>query len=86
MTSLLGRNQADVVLIYSHKKEIIIFGDETDVFHACIERIKLKRDKGAAEKTVQKFIAAFKITPVGTKAILEELRTISFKHPNSADE
>ena len=44
-TSLLGGNHADVIFTYSNKKQILVTGHEKDVFHACIERIKLKKLK-----------------------------------------
>jgi len=72
ITSLLGGNQADVVFSYSNKKQILIFGDEKDVFYACIERIKLKKNKAEAEDTVKKFIEIFKNTVVGTRALLDK--------------
>jgi len=72
VTSLLGGNQADVVFTYSNKKQILIFGDEKDVFHACIQRIKLKKNKAEAEDTVKKFIEIFKNTVVGTRALLDK--------------
>ena len=49
MTSLLGGNKANVIFTYSNKSEVLFYGDEADVFHACIERIKLKKNKAEAE-------------------------------------
>ena len=43
--SLLGGVKAEVTFNYSHGREVEISGDEKDVFHACIEKIKLKKIK-----------------------------------------
>jgi len=66
--SLLGGVKAEVTFTYSNKKEVEINGDEKEVFHACIERIKLKKNKVEAEKTIQSFIKTFSTTVVGTRA------------------
>jgi SOS response regulatory protein OraA/RecX len=66
--SLLGGVKAEVTFTYSNKKEVEITGDEKEVFYACIERIKLKKNKVEAEKTVQSFIKTFSTTVVGARA------------------
>ena len=66
--SLLGGVQAEVTFTYSNGKLIEINGDEKEVFNTCIDRIKLKRNKALAEKTIQAFIATFSTTTVGARA------------------
>jgi len=66
--SLLGGIQAEVTFSYSNGKKIEINGDEKEVFNACIDRIKLKKNKVEAEKTIKSFISTFSTTTVGARA------------------
>ena len=66
--SLLGGVQAEVTFSYSNGKKIEINGDEKEVFNACIDRIKLKKNKVEAEKTIKSFISTFSTTTVGARA------------------
>ena len=66
--SLLGGVKAEVTFAYSNGKEVEINGDEKEVFNACIDRIKLKKNKAEAEKTIKSFISTFSTTTVGARA------------------
>ena len=66
--SLLGERQAEVTFTYSNGRIVEINGDEKEVFHNSIDRIKLKKNKSEAEKLVQEFIKVFASTTVGARA------------------
>mgnify|MGYP003653541229 FL=1 len=68
LNSLLGGTQAEVTFGYSNGREVEINGDEKEVFQACIDRIKLKKNKVEAERTIQFFIATFSSTVVGARS------------------
>ena len=63
-TSLLGGVQADVIITYTNEKKVMVFGDEKDVFEACIARIKLAKTPGRAAKLAEVFTEHFKGTDV----------------------
>ena len=69
-TSLLGGVKADVVITYTNKKEIMIFGDEQDVYKECTNRIKLAKNKERASKLLEVFETHFKGTDIGSRATL----------------
>ena len=69
-TSLLGGVQADVIITYTNEKKVMVFGDEKDVFEACIARIKLAKTPGRAAKLAEVFTEHFKGTDVGARAKL----------------
>ena len=54
-TSLLGGVQADVVIGYSNKKEIMNFGDDADVYNECVKGIKAAKNPGRVAKLLQVF-------------------------------
>ena len=54
-TSLLGGVQADVILTYSNKKEIMITGDEKDVVDATIKKLRLIKDQNKAKQLIEIF-------------------------------
>ena len=66
--SLLGGTKAEVTFSYSNGRIVEINGDEKEVFHTSIDRIKLKRNKVEAEKTIQEFIKVFSQTTVGARS------------------
>ena len=66
-TSLLGGVQADVVITYSNKKEIMITGDEQDVVEASIKRLRLIKDPNKSKQLIEVFQTLFQGTDVGTK-------------------
>tara|TARA_R110000803_G_scaffold210124_1_gene281136 strand:+ start:170 stop:1498 length:1329 start_codon:yes stop_codon:yes gene_type:complete len=69
-TSLLGGVQADVILTYSNKKEVMISGDEKDVVDATIKKLRLIKDKHKAKNLIEVFETLFKGTDVGSRAKL----------------
>ena len=69
-TSLLGGVQADVIFTYTNKKEVMIFGDDKDVFQACIERLKFIKKPDRRSKIIEVFTEHFKSTDVGARAKL----------------
>ena len=69
-TSLLGGVQADVILKYSNKKEVMIFGDEKDVYQETLKRIKLIKNPGKAKQMSEIFNAQYKNTDIGARAKL----------------
>ena len=69
-TSLLGGVQADVVITYTNKKEVMIFGDQQDVFKECTNRIKLAKNKERASKLLEVVQTHFKGTDIGSRAKL----------------
>ena len=69
-TSLLGGFQADVILTYSNKKEVMISGDEKDVVDATIKKLRLIKDKHKAKNLIEVFETLFKGTDVGSRAKL----------------
>jgi len=66
-TSLLGGVQADVIITYSNKKEIMITGDEQDVVEASIKRLRLIKDPNKSKQLIEVFQTLFQGTDVGTK-------------------
>jgi hypothetical protein len=69
-TSLLGGVQADVTLKYSNKKEVMIFGDEKDVFQETLKRIRLIKNPNKAKQMAEIFNAQYKGTDIGARAKL----------------
>ena len=69
-TSLLGGVQADVILKYSNKKEVMIFGDEKDVYQETLKRIKLIKNPNKAKQMAEIFNAQYKNTDIGARAKL----------------
>ena len=69
-TSLLGGVQADVILTYSNKKEIMITGDEKDVVDATIKKLRLIKDQKKAKNLIEVFETLFKGTDIGSRAKL----------------
>ena len=69
-TSLLGGVQADVILTYSNKKEIMITGDEKDVVDATIKKLRLIKDQQKAKNLIEVFETLYKGTDIGSRAKL----------------
>ena len=69
-TSLLGGVQADVVIGYSNKKEIMISGDEADVYDECVKGIRAAKNPGRVAKLLEVFGTQFKGTDIGSRAKL----------------
>ena len=69
-TSLLGNVQSDVTLKYSNKKEVMIFGDEKDVYQECHKRIKLIKNPNKAKQMAEIFNTQYKGTDIGSRATL----------------
>ena len=69
-TSLLGGVQADVILTYSNKKEIMITGDEKDVVDATIKKLRLIKDQNKSKQLIEIFQTQFQGTDIGSRAKL----------------
>ena len=69
-TSLLGGVQADVVIKYSNKKEVMIFGNEQDVYQESLKRIKLIKNPNKANQMAEIFSTQYKGTDIGSRATL----------------
>ena len=69
-TSLLGGVKAEVTLKYSNKKEVMIFGDENDVYQESHKRIKLIKNPNKAKQMAEVFNTQYKGTDIGSRATL----------------
>ena len=69
-TSLLGGVKAEVTLKYTNKKEVMIFGDEQDVYQESLKRIKLIKNPNKAKQMAEIFNTQYKGTDIGSRATL----------------
>lgn len=69
-TSLLGGVKADVTIKYTNKKEVMIYGDEADVYQESLKRIKLIKNPSKAKQMAEIFNTQYKGTDVGSRATL----------------
>jgi hypothetical protein len=60
-TSLLGGVKADVTIKYTNKKEVMIYGDEADVYQESLKRIKLIKNLVKQNKWLKSLIHNIKV-------------------------